>query len=246
MSKRTWTGIVIIAASVVTLVAVITSSAFGQAASPADGRPHTITVSAFATISTTPDEAVITFGIHTEHADSVAALNQNARIVNDVLAAMKALGITERDMETTNVNISPQTINRGTTSEATVYNASTTLSVTIADFDSIGAAIRDGVEAGATRVSGVRFGVADPTGAKKRALESAVESARAKADALAGAAGSSVTGVVQIRETSSTGEPRPYFSDARALAYDEAAAFSVVPPRDIETKVTIQVVWSIS
>ena len=246
MSKRTWTGIVIIAASVVTLVAVITSSAFGQAASPADGRPHTITVSAFATISTTPDEAVITFGIHTEHADSVAALNENARIVNDVLAAMKALGITERDMETTNVNISPQTINRGTASEATVYNASTTLSVTIADFDSIGAAIRDGVETGATRVSGVRFGVADPTGAKKRALESAVESARAKADALAGAAGSSVTGVIQIRETSSTGEPRPYFSDARALAYDEAAAFSVVPPRDIETKVTIQVVWSIS
>ena len=246
MSKRTWTSVTIIAASVVTLVAVITSSAFGQAASPADGRPHTITVSAFATISTTPDEAVITFGIHTEHADSVAALNENARIVNDVLAAMKALGITERDMETTNVNISPQTINRGTASEATVYNASTTLSVTIMDFDSIGAAIRDGVEAGATRVNGVRFGVADPTGAKKRALESAVESARAKADALAGAAGSSVTGVIQIRETSSTGEPRPYFSDARALAYDEAAAFSVVPPRDIETKVTIQVVWSIN
>ena len=95
-------------------------------------------------------------------------------------------------------------------------------------------------------MSGVRFGVADPTGAKKRALESAVESARAKADALAGAAGSSVTGVIQIRETSSTGEPRPYLSDARALAYDQSAEFSVVPPRDIETKVTIQVVWSIS
>jgi uncharacterized protein YggE len=166
--------------------------------------------------------------------------------MDGVLAAMKALGITERDMETTNVNVSPQTINRGTASETTVYGASTTLSVTIMDFDSIGAAIRDGVDAGATRVSGVRFGVADPTGAKKRALESAVESARAKADALAGAAGSSVTSVVQIRETGATGEPRPYFSDTRALAYDQAAALSVVPPRDIETKVTIQVIWSIS
>src|SRR4249919_2945679 len=124
MSKRTWTGVVIIAASVVTLVAVITSSAFGQAASPASGPPHTISVSAFATISTTPDEAVITFGMRTEHPDSVAALNENARIVDDVLAAMKGLGITERDMETTNVNISPQTINRGTASEATVYVAS--------------------------------------------------------------------------------------------------------------------------
>jgi hypothetical protein len=54
MSNRTWTGVVIVAASVVALVAVITSSALGQAASPAGGPPHTITVSAFATIRTTP------------------------------------------------------------------------------------------------------------------------------------------------------------------------------------------------
>ena len=109
---------------------MITPSAFGQAASPASG-PPSISVSAFATISTTPNKAVITFGIRTEHPDSVAALNENARIVDDVLAAIKGLGITERDMETTNVNVSPQTINRGTASKAHGLVASTTLSVTI-------------------------------------------------------------------------------------------------------------------
>jgi uncharacterized protein len=246
MSKRAWIGLGVIVAVAVALVAVIASSAVGEAASPTGGPPHTITVSSLATISTTPDEAVITFGIHTDDADSVAALNENSRIMNEVLSSMRALGVAQRDMETTNVSVSPQTLNRGTASETTVYNASTTLSVTVLDFDSIGTAIRDGVGAGATRVSGVKFGVSDPAGAKKRALASAVQSARAKADALAGAAGSSVTGVVRIRETGSTGQPRPYFANARTLAFDQSAGLAIVPPRDIETKVSIQVIWSIA
>jgi uncharacterized protein YggE len=73
-----------------------------------------------------------------------------------------------------------------------------------------------------------------------------VQSARAKADALAEAAGTSVTGVVLIREQGPSGSrPSPYFANARALSYDAAAGLAVVPPHDIETKVTIQVVWSI-
>jgi len=245
MSRRTWIGAAIVATLLVAPVAIVATSAFGQTTSPVGGPPHTITVSSFARISTTPDEAVITFGVHTDSANSVAALNQTSGIVNDVLAAMKALGVAERDMATTNVSVSPQTIERGTAAETTIYNSSTTLSVTIHDFDAIGAAIKDGVKAGATRVSGVRFQVSDPTGAKKRALEAAVESARAKADALAGAAGAGVTGVVQIHERGSAGNPRPYSSSAQALTYNRAADLTIVPPRDIETKVSIAVIWSI-
>jgi uncharacterized protein YggE len=230
------------------LIAVVATSAAGQSTSPTDGGPaHTISVSSFARISTAPDEAVITFGIHADDPESEAALNENSRISGAVIAAMKALAVTERDMETTNLRIAPQTINRGTSAETTIYNASTTLSVTIHDFDVIGRAIHDGVQAGAIRVSGVRFQVGDPAGAKKRALQAAVQSARAKADALAQAAGTTVTGVVQIREQGSPGNPRPYFARADTLAYDQAAALpSVVPPHDIETKVSISVVWSIT
>ena len=103
-------------------------------------------------------------------------------------------------METTNIGLSPQTINRGQPDEATVYNASASLEVKIHDFDVIGPAIQKGVAAGATSVRGVRFQVADPVGVRTNALEEAVTSAREKADALAGAAGTAVTGVIQIRE----------------------------------------------
>lgn len=247
MSTRVWAGGGLVAAAVaVALVAVSVTAASGQDPAPASGTPHTITVSSTATITTKPDEAVITFSVHTDSPDSTVALNENSRIMNGVIAAMKSLGITQRDVETTNLSVSPQTIDRGTPSESTIYNASTSLEVKVHDFDVIGSAIQEGVQAGATSVRGVRFQVSDPVGAKKRALEAAVESARAKADALAGAAGTQVTGVVQIRESGSPGAPQPYVVGNASFDYAAAASrLTVVPPRDITTKVSIVVIWTI-
>jgi uncharacterized protein len=247
MRTRAWVGGGVVATAVtVALVAVLVSQASGQGSSPGDGSPHTITVSSTATISTRPDEAVITFSVRTDSPDSTVALSENSRIMNDVLAAMKSLGISQRDMETTNLSVSPQTINRGTPSESTVYSTSTSLEVKVHDFDVIGAAIADGVRAGATSVRGVKFQVSDPVGAKKRALEAAVQSARAKADTLAVAAGTRVTGVVQIREGGSPSAPQPYVVRNDSLAYAGLASdMTVVPPRDITTRVSITVIWNI-
>ena len=247
MSKRVWVAGSLSVALILTVVAVLATAATGQPASPAGGPPRTITVSSGATISSSPDEAVITFSVRTDSPSSVTALNESSDIMNGVLAAMKNLGITERDMETTNVNVSQQTIDRGTAFESTIFVSTTALEVTIQDFDRIGRAIQDGVKAGATSVRGVTFQVSDPAGAKKRALEAAVLSARAKADALAQAAGAAVTGVVQIREAGPGGEPRSYLANQDSFAYAGLATdLSVVPPRDIDTEVSITVIWSIS
>ncbi len=246
MSKRAWTGGgVIVTVVAATLVAVLVTAASGQDAAPTGGPPHTITVASTATISTSPDEAVITFSVHTDSPNSMVALNENSRIMNGVIAGMKSLGITLRDMETRNISLSPQTINRGLSTESTIYNASTSLEVKVHDFDLIGSAIEKGVAAGATSVRGVKFQVSDPVTAKKRALESAVESARAKADALAGAAGTEVTGVVQIKEEGAPASPQPYYLRNESYAFAASADLSVVPPRDITTKVSITVIWSI-
>jgi uncharacterized protein YggE len=127
-----------------------------------------------------------------------------------------------------------------------VFVSSTTLEVTIGDFDRIGPAIRAGVEVGATSVKGVRFQISDPAEAKRRALKAAVQSARSKADVLAEAAGATVTGVVQIREEGRGGVVRTYAADGDTIAYASFnAQVAVVPPRDIETEVMITTIWSI-
>lgn len=246
MNQRALAGsaVPIVAVVALALVAVRTTTASGQDTAPPIEAPHTITVSSSATIDTTPDEAVITFAVRSERAVSTAALNESSRIMNAVIAAMKSLQVTERDMETQHISVSPHTIDRGTPSESTVYVSSTSLDVTIRDFEEIGPAIEQGVKAGATSVRGVTFQVSDPVEVHKRALRAAVESARAKADALASAAGTSVTGVVRIREGGSPATPMPYLARNQAYAaFDDAV--TVVPPRDITTKVSVSVVWSV-
>jgi uncharacterized protein YggE len=94
-------------------------------------------------------------------------------------------------------------------------------------------------------VRGVQFQVADPVGVRTNALEEAVTSAREKADALAGAAGTAVTGVIQIREGGSPATPQPYFAQAAGYAFD-AEHLAIVPPHDISTKVSVTVIWSIT
>ena len=247
MSNRAWSGgAVIVAVIAATLVVVLVTGASGQEATSTNAKPHSITVSSSATVSTKPDEAVVTFNVHSQNADSTVALNESSRIMNDVLAAMTALGIEDKDMETTNIGLSPQTINRGQPDEATVYNASATLEVKIHDFAVIGPAIQKGVAAGATSVRGVRFQVADPVGVRTNALESAVTSAREKADALAGAAGTAVTGVIQIREGGSPRRRSRTTTRWSGTPWTLAARLAVVPPHDISTKVSVTVIWSIT
>lgn len=246
MNQRALTGsaVSIVAVVAIALVAIRVTTAEGQDTAQPDAAPRTITVSSSATIDTTPDEAVITFNVRSEDAVSTTALNESSRIMNELIAAMKSLQITERDMGTQHISVSPHTIDRGTPSESTVYASSTSLDVTIRDFDVIGPAIEKGVKAGATSVRGVKFQVSDAVEVHKRALRSAVESARAKADALASAAGTSVTGVVRIREGGSPAAPMPYVARNQAYAAFDAA-LTVVPPRDITTKVSVSVIWSV-
>jgi uncharacterized protein YggE len=76
-----------------------------------------------------------------------------------------------------------------------------------------------------------------------QALQEAVRGARAKADAMAAAAGARVTGVVSIREQGGEYPGSYRFGADMALAAMPAA---IVPPHEIETRVTVTVVWSLT
>ena len=103
--------------------------------------------------------------------------------------------------------------------------------------------IETAVGAGATSVRNVRFEVSDPAKARTQALEQAVEGARVKANAMAGAAGATVTGVERIVEE---GAVQPIYERASYAAFDAGAAdLSVVAPDELDTSVTITATWAI-
>lgn len=235
---------IMLAVLVVGLVVGFGARAMAQDDGSSSQKPaRTITVSSTASVKTAPDEAVVTLGVRSESADSATAFAQNAKEMQAVLDALKAAGIEQKDIQTLNVGLERQTIDRGKPSEHDVFVATNQVQVTIHDLSSIGSVIDAAVNAGADSVQDIRFELENPNTVRNDALTEAVRGARAKADALASAAGTSVVRVVTIQEETYR---QPVFAAALPAALGEGAVTTpIVPPDTLQASVTIQVVWEI-
>jgi uncharacterized protein YggE len=242
MSRRTW----IVAGAVLVALVVITfaATALAQGDTSPTGKPvHTITVSSTATVTASPDEAVIGLGVHSEAAGSADASAQNAKEMRSVLDALEAAGIDEKDIRTTNVSLQQRVTDRGTPNEQQSFVASNSIQVTIHDLSAVGSVIDAAVGAGADSVNDIRFQLANPDAVRTDALTRAVAGARAKADALAHAAGATVVRVVTIDEQNYR---PPVYAQAFGGATLGAVPTPVVPPSSLDVTETISVVWEIA
>ncbi|HLC29996.1 MAG TPA: SIMPL domain-containing protein [Dehalococcoidia bacterium] len=121
------------------------------------------------------------------------------------------------------------------------YRAVNQVQITVRDFSKVVWVIDGSVGAGATMVSGVNFGLADQSQAQREALVEAVHDARAKADALAGALGVSITGVQTASESS-------YFRGPFALpvtAPGGGDTATPVEPGELGVSATVTVAYTI-
>lgn len=250
MEKRGWLALAaVVTAGVVAVVAVTSMRSTARADAPGTSTApdHSITVTSTASVGTAPDEAVIDLGVTSPGADAPSALDANAASAKAVVNALLATGLDKTDLQTTHVRLSHHTVDRGTSSAHVEYTGSTGIEVTVTDLSTVGATISAAVHAGANQLRGVRFDVSDQAAARDRALAQAVTTARAKADTMAKAAGTSVTGVIQIREQAAV--TQPYYAQARLSTFAAAGAMpapQVIAPQKLPTKVTVQVVWSLS
>jgi uncharacterized protein len=201
---------------------------------------RTVTVTGTATISAKPDEALVSLGVHTEATSAQEAMDQNAAKMNSVFDALKALGLTDADIETTGLDLYPRWDNQGETILG--YRAENRIDVTIRDLGTVGKVIDTAVAAGANLSNGITFRVSDDNAGLDDALARAVEDARTKADAMAGAADAQVGQVVTIDQQGNNGGPQVY--DAALFKY-AADAPTPINPGNIETDVTVSVTWSL-
>jgi uncharacterized protein YggE len=148
--------------------------------------------------------------------------------MTDVIAALKALGIADRDIQTTTLSLGPVYDYSTNTNppRLTGYTLTNAIAVTIRDLDVAGSAIDEAIAAGATTLDSVTFRVADQALAERDAREAAMAEAKAKAQTLASAAGVSIDGVASISETVA---PIPY-----PIYYGAMAGAAV---RDVQTPV---------
>src|SRR5690606_13347282 len=122
-----------------------------------------LSVQAQAEASQAPDIATVSAGVVTQASDGNAAMRQNAEQMNRVLAALKAAGVAERDIQTSGVNLHPQY--RYVENQApaiTGYQASNTVSVKLREVARIGKVLDALVANGANQINGPSFGIDKP------------------------------------------------------------------------------------
>jgi uncharacterized protein YggE len=214
----------IVAVAGIALAAVLVLVAAGSADSPPSGG---ITVNGAGTATTTPDRAAFSFGVTTQASTATAALARNSDAIAKVIAALRARGIPDADIQTQAVSLSPRTSDKG---EIVGYTASNSVSAQ-SSVAKAGETIDAAVAAGATDISGPAFTTSDEATLYRQALKSAVADAKAKAQALAAAAGVSLGGVTTIVEGSSS--PIPFV--------DKAAAPSSTPVEPGTQRITANV-----
>ena len=213
-------------------------------AMPADGT--LLSVSAEASAKRVPDVATISTGVVTQAADANAAMRANAVQMDKVMAAIKAAGIGERDVQTSGINLNPQYKYVENAPPSIVgYQASNTVNVKVRDLSKLGKVLDAFVEQGANQVNGPSFEVDKPDEAYDEARVAALKKAQARAQTYADALGLKVRRIVSISEGGAS-FPRP-MPMMRAMAADAGFAKETsVSPGETTLSVNIDVVFELS
>lgn len=171
-----------------------------------------LSVSASGEADTTPDEARFTAGVENWAGSAKAASAETKKDIEEIVAALKALGIAEKDIQTRTIGV--QRLDWG--DRKGQFQASNTVTVRVRDIDKASDAVSAVSEVGANIMSGPDLRLSDPEAAANTAYGNAYRAALARAESYAEAAGMEVSRVLTIRDAGGSqgqrylaGAPRP-------------------------------------
>lgn len=188
-----------------------------------------------------PDMAMLSLSVMREAKTAREALDANNTAMAEVIEAIKASGVEDRDLQTAGLQIMPRynyTNKPDGTQEAELvaYQVTNTLSVRVRDIAKTGEIIDKAVSLGVNQGGNIVFTNDDPKATVTEARKEAVAEATEKARILAEAAGVKLGRVVEISDQNFGVQPMPQME---AKAFDRALA--AVPIQAGENTYRVQV-----
>jgi len=171
-----------------------------------------------------PDTAQLSIGV-TKTASTVAdAQSQTNVTTNKIIKDLKQLGIDEKNIKTTDYNVSPKYDYGRGEQKITGYTVTQSLEVKITPIDVANKAVDAATLDGANLVGGINFTFNDKTkkDLENKARTEAVKIAKEKAQSLAKAAGMRLGKIVDVQESGSY-EPKRMMMDALKAEESEPA-----------------------
>jgi len=183
------------------LLAFLVANA-SPAAAQTEKLQNLITVTGEGEIAIVPDLAILSAGVTTTGKTAREASETNAKMMTNVMAALKAAGIAERDVQTSWLALHPVRDNTRNELRITGFQASNQVIVKLREASKTAEVVDRLVSAGANDITGIEFVVSSPSKPLDRAREDAIADARRKAEVYAKAANVQLGPAVKISEES--------------------------------------------
>lgn len=221
---------------------------FSLLASPAAGaetQPGIISVNGTGRVQAKPDTALINAGVVTEAKTAAECYDANNIKMNAVYAALKKAGITDENIKTVTLNLSPKiNYNRKQEEPERIigYTLTHIFNIKVKDIKKAGEVIDRVMSAGVNNIHYIQFTIEDNTKLMAQAREAAVKDAKDKAEQLAKGAGVGLDKIQSLTENFA----RPYPMDnfvMRAASLEKAAA--PVQAGELEISDTVSITYTI-
>ncbi len=162
---------------------------------------RSIQVSGTAVINVTPDRVLIQLGVQSNGSSAAKAEAANSQTIQRIVAALKKLGVEQKDIVTDRYIIEPIYKDY---SDLNIkgYRINNVVAITLRDVNKVNKVLAAALENGANQVLNTEFYLSDLRAYRDQAREMAMKAAREKATDLARAAGSDVGCVLNINENS--------------------------------------------
>jgi len=216
-------------------------------------QPPSITVTGTGKIFAVPDVAEISVGVRTDAPTAAKALAENSQLMAKLLERLKEQGVAAKDVQTSQVQVSPQYSQPGGREPAggaefiprlVGYRVDNTVQITARKVDKLGGLLDSLVQAGANQVYGISFRVDEPEKLLDEARKRAVADAKHKAELIAGEAGVVLGSPLRIDVEGEAPSPAPkrYFGREMAMM---AAAPTPVAAGEQELRVNVHIIYRI-
>ncbi|MCX7756060.1 MAG: SIMPL domain-containing protein [Anaerolineales bacterium] len=225
------------------LVLAVLLSACG-ATPGASSNQRVLSVSGTGQVFLQPDMAYIFIGVTTESESATDAVARNNADTQRLLDTLKAAGVAEADLRTSNFSIWQNTpYGPDGLPGKPVYRVDNTVYVTVRDLSKLGNLLDAAVRAGANSINSIQFDVADKTQALSQARKAAVEAARKQAEELAQATGVQLGNIQNIQYYDST--PVLYTEKGMGGGGDAAAIAVPINPGQLQITATVTISYEI-
>lgn len=157
-----------------------------------------------------PDVAYIDVGITVNNLSTTGdAKTKIDDINNRMIESLKKLGISSKDIKTTNYSIYPTYTYENNTNKISGYDGNATITVKTKKTELVAQVIEEATNAGANQINNTRFVIDNPAKYREEARGKAIKNAKEQAEKLAKSLGIKLGKVVNVIESLDGGSNNP-------------------------------------